>query len=290
MFLRRKTKSARGVGYSYWHLCRTVRTAPGPRQQVVASLGKLDEAELAGLRGGWDDLPALLRGETPPLGPVTAPLPGFAASDDSEPSPSRWEPADLRALRVERSRDFGECYLALSLWHRLGLDSLLGELLPAGRETVGWAHTAALLTVARFCAQRSELGVAEHWYDTTALDDLLGVDTKLVNDDRLYRALDQLGDHKDALCAHLMTRYRQWFGVRFEFLLYDVTSTYFEGQADRNPQAQRGYSRDQRSGNKQVCMGLVCTPEGLPLSFEVFAGNRADVSTVEHIVRTMEEK
>ena len=292
MFLRRKTKSARGVGYSYWHLCRTVRTARGPRQQVVASLGKLDPAESTGLRGGWDDLPALLRGETPPSRPLTAPLPGFGALDEnaSAAAASRWEPADLCALRVERSRDFGECYLALSLWHRLGLDKLLGELLPAGREQVGWAHTAALLTVARFCAQRSELGVAEHWYDKTALDELLGIDTKLVNDDRLYRALDQLGQHKDKLCLHLMTRYRQWFGVRFEFLLYDVTSTYFEGQAEDNPQAQRGYSRDQRSGNKQVCIGLVCTPEGLPLSFEVFAGNRADVSTVEDIVRAMENK
>src|SRR5690606_27026217 len=90
--------------------------------------------------------------------------------------------------------------------------------------------------------------------------------------------------------AHLMERYRQWFGVRFEFLLYDVTSTYFEGEAARNAQAQRGYSRDQRSDCKQVCIGLVCTPEGLPLSFEVFAGNRADVTTVEEIVRAMEEK
>lgn len=290
MFLRRKTKSARGVGYSYWHLCRTVRTARGPRQQVVASLGKLEESELSGLRGGWDDLPALLRGETPAPRPATVALPGLAVPGEADAAASRWEPADLRALRVERTRDFGECYLALSLWHRLGLDSLLTELLPAGRETVGWAHTAALLTVARFCAQRSELGVAEHWYGTTALDDLLGVDTASVNDDRLYRALDQLGAHKDALCAHLMTRYRQWFGVRFEFLLYDVTSTFFEGAAEDNPQAQRGYSRDQRSGNKQVCIGLVCTPEGLPLSFEVFAGNRADVTTVEEIVTSMENK
>lgn len=297
MFLRRKNKSVGGVGYSYWHLCETVRTARGPRQRVVASLGKLDQAELAGWRGGWEDLPALLRGETPASGPATAALAGFAAEEDvsagvaaADVSAPRWEQADLGALRVERSRDFGECYLALSLWHRLGLDGLLTELLPAGREAVGWAHVAALLTVARFCAQPSELGVAEHWYETTALDDLLGVDAAAVNDDRLYRALDQLGQHKDALCAHLMERYRQWFGVRFEFLLYDVTSTYFEGEAEHNPSAQRGYSRDQRSGNKQVCIGLVVTPEGLPLSFEVFAGNRADVTTVETIVRAMENK
>lgn len=289
MFLRRKVKQARGVGYSYWHLCETVRTAQGPRQRVVASLGKLDEKQVAGLQGGWDDLPALLRGEQPATrAPQSTSLPGFESPEPA--APAQWEQADVRNLRLERSRDFGECFLGLALWHRLRLDELLAKLLPAGRESVPWSQVAALLTVARFCAQPSELGVAEHWYDTTALDDLLGVDTRLVNDARLYRALDELGVHKEALCTHLMARYREWFGVRFEFLLYDVTSTYFEGQAERNPQAQRGYSRDQRSDCKQVCIGLVCTPEGLPLSFEVFAGNRPDVTTVEDIVRAMEEK
>ena len=286
MFLRRKDKQVRGVGYSYWSLCETVRTARGPRQRVVASLGKLEEAQLPGLRGGWADLTALLRGEELTVPATQPPLPGFAPTESAQ----QWEQVDVQGLRVERARDFGEPYLALALWHRLGLDRLLAELLPAGRESVQWAQVAALLTVARFCAQRSELGVAEHWYDTTALDDLLGVDSALVNDARLYRALDHIGAHKDRLCTHLLERYRQWFGVRFEFLLYDVTSTYFEGQAAGNPQAQRGYSRDHRSDCKQVCIGLVCTPEGLPLAFEVFAGNRTDVTTVEHIVRTMEEK
>ncbi len=107
--------------------------------------------------------PRCCAGETPPFHPVTEPLPGFAAPGVADPA-ARWEPADLRALRVECSRDFGEYYLELSLWHRLGLDSLLAERLPSGRESVGWAHTAALLTVARFYAQPSELGVAEHWY------------------------------------------------------------------------------------------------------------------------------
>jgi hypothetical protein len=289
VFLRRKNKQHRGIGYSYWHLCETVRTARGPRQRVVASLGKLDELEAGGLRGGWDDLPALLRGETPAARATTAPLPGVGPDNASAP-PAQWEQVDVRGVRVERTRDFGECYLALALWHRLKLDELLAVLLPAGRESVGWSQVAALLTVARFCAQRSELGVAEHWYGTTALDELLGVDESVVNDARLYRALDKLAEHKAALCAHLMERYRQWFGVRFEFLLYDVTSTFFEGAAEGNEQAQRGYSRDSRGDCKQVCIGLVCTPEGLPLSFETFAGNRADVTTVEHIVGTMEEK
>ena len=287
MFLRRKTKQHRGVGYSYWHLCETVRTARGPRQRVVASLGKLDELEAGALRDGWDDLPALLRGETPAARTTTSPLPGVAAD---EPGAARWEQVDVRGVRVERTRDFGEGYLGLALWHRLKLDQLLAGLLPAGREAVGWSQVAALLTVARFCAQRSELGVAEHWYGTTALDELLGIDERAVNDARLYRALDKLAAHKEALCSHLMERYRQWFGVRLEFLLYDVTSTFFEGEAADNPQARHGYSRDSRGDCKQVCIGLVCTPEGLPLSFETFAGNRTDVTTVEQIVRSMEEK
>jgi len=287
MFLRRKNKASRGVGYSYWSLCETYRTDRGPRQRVVASLGKLDETEAAGLSADWDNLSALLSGEPVTKSEQTPGLPGLAA--DVAPAPL-WEQVDVRGLRVERTRDFGEVYLGLALWRRLKLDELLHPLLSSGREAVEWARVAALLTIARFCAQRSELGIAEHWYETTALDDLLGVAPERVNDDRLYRALDELGEHKDALCAHLMERYRQWFGVRFEFLLYDVTSTFFEGHAEGNEQAQRGYSRDQRSDCKQVCIGLVCTPEGLPLSFEVFSGNRADVTTVEEIVTQMETK
>lgn len=250
-------------------------------------MGKLDEVEAAGLSPDWGNLSALLSGEPVPKPAQTPCLPGLAPAVTPAP---RWEQVDVRGVRVERTRDFGEVYLGLALWRRLKLDELLRTLLPAGREAVEWARVAALLTIARFCAQRSELGIAEHWYETTALDDLLGVAPERVNDDRLYRGLDELGEHKDALCAHLMERYRQWFGVRFEFLLYDVTSTFFEGQAENNEQAQRGYSRDQRSDCKQVCIGLVCTPEGLPLSFEIFSGNRADVTTVEEIVTQMETK
>lgn len=287
MFLRRKNKTSRGASYSYWSLCETYRSARGPRQRVVASLGKLDDSEAAGMRAGWDNLNELLSGEPVARSGAAPFLPGMELAASESP---RWEQVDVKGVRVERTRDFGEVYLGLALWRRLKLDELLQALLPTGRESVEWERVAALLTIARFCAQRSELGIAEHWYETTALDDLLGVAPERVNDDRLYRALDELGAHKDALCSHLMERYRQWFGVRFEFLLYDVTSTFFEGQAEGNDQAQRGYSRDQRSDCKQVCIGLVCTPEGLPLSFEVFSGNRADVTTVEEIVTMMESK
>ena len=280
MFLRKNRKRFEGEVYEYWTLCESVRTERGPRQRVVASLGKFTDEDLA---AGWDEIEALLDGRRP--NPKQRQL--FVGDDSPR---SRWELADLHNLAVERVREFGSVFLALALWRRLGLHELLKELIEPGREEIPWADVIAVLSVGKFCGQASELGIAEEWYARTALEDLSGIPPEAVNDDRLYRALDKLGAHKDRLCEHLMERYRQWFGVRFEFLLYDVTSTYFEGLALKNAKAARGYSRDQRSDCKQVCIGLVCTPEGLPLNYEVFAGNRADVTTGEEIVRKMEER
>jgi hypothetical protein len=284
MFLRRHRKQANGETYEYWSLVKTVRTARGPRHQLVARLGKLDGTEVAAARG-WQDLDALLEGRPPAtqleLRPAELPPPASVPC---------WREVDVSGVRVERMRQFGRVYLGLALWRRLGLHTLLEKLLPAGREEIGWDLIACVLALGRFCAQPSELSLAERWYDDTALEDLLGVPLEKINDARLYRGLDALLPHKDALCQHLLAKYRDWFGVRFEFLLYDVTSTYFEGLAEQNEKAARGYSRDSRPDCKQVCIGLVVTPEGLPVAYEVFAGNRNDVTTLQDIVRQMEDK
>ena len=282
MFLRRHRKHAGGETYEYWSLVKTVRTARGPRHQVVARLGKLDGAEVAGARS-WQDVDALQEGRPP------ATQLELDAGPPPPPGPC-WREVDLSGVRVERLRQFGRVYLGLALWRRLGLHTLLAKRLPAGREDLGWDVLACVLTLGRFGAQPSELALAERWYDDTALEDLLGVPLAKINDARLYRGLDALLPHKDALCQHLLARYRDWFGVRFEFLLYDVTSTFFEGQALKNEMAARGYSRDSRPDCKQVCLGLVVTPEGLPVAYEVFAGNRTDVTTLPEIVTLMEEK
>ncbi|MFZ4696285.1 MAG: IS1634 family transposase, partial [Verrucomicrobiia bacterium] len=281
MYLRRHRRRAAGESYEYWTLCESVRTGRGPRQRIVASLGKLDVQEA---EAGWEQIEELLEGR-----PVSRQM-EFGQSMSKEGSGVRWEMVDVSSVRVERAREFGEVYLALALWRRLQLHELLEGLIESGRESVEWEKLISILVAARFCAQRSELSIAEGWYERTALEDLLGVEVGRVNDDRLYRGLDVLGAHKERLCAHLMDRYRGWFGVRFEFLIYDVTSTFFEGQALSNAKAARGYSRDGRPDCKQVCIGLVCTPEGLPLSYEIFGGNRADVTTVEEIVSMMEQK
>ncbi len=281
--MRKNRRRVGGELYEYWTLCESVRTERGPRQRVVATLGKLAEDDL---QAGWDDIEALLEGRPPT--PRTPEL--FDGKPGPDTKPGLWELADLSRIEVGRVREFGSVFLGLALWRRLGLHELLESLIEPGREEVAWADVAAVLTVGKFCGQASELGIAESWYARTALEDIAGIPAEAVNDDRLYRALDKVGAHKDRLCEHLMERYRSWFGVDFEFLLYDVTSTYFEGLAEGNEKAARGYSRDHRGDCKQVCIGLVCTPEGLPLNFEVFAGNRTDVTTVGDMVRKMEER
>jgi len=264
-------------------LVKTVRTAKGPRQEVVATLGKEPGLE-SRTRHSWEQVGDLLEGRP------AAPLQGELGQPLAAAPPPQWVQVDLSGVRVERVREFGQVYLGLSLWRRLGLHTLLQQIIEPGQAEVPWDLTACILTLARFCGQRSELEVAQRWYSDSVLEDLLGVSLRQVNDARLYRALDVLQEHKERLCQHLLEKYRDWFGVQFEFLLYDVTSTYFEGQALGNEKAARGYSRDHRPDCKQVNIGLVVTPEGLPIGYEIFAGNTADVTTVEDMVELMEKK
>jgi transposase len=199
-------------------------------------------------------------------------------------------PVRLKGLRVERSRQFGDVYLALALWRGVGLEELCERLLPAGQERISWAKMAAVLVAARFCEPSSELHIAEDWYRRTALCDLLQLGDEEVNKDRLYRGLDHLLVHKAALEVHLSQRCGELFAIQNEVLLYDVTSTYFEGLAEGNPQAQRGYSRDHRPDCKQVLIALVVTFDGFPLGYEVFTGNTHDSRTLQTIVATMEAR
>ena len=300
MFLKRSRRKINGEVYEYWRLVKTVRTARGPRHQTVATLGKepgLDSQS----RHGWEEVSDLLEGRPPGprqmhlgekgTGSATTTQPADSAASSDGDQCRQWMQVDVRGLRVENVRQFGQVYLALALWRRLGLHTLLREVIEDGRVCVSWELTACILTIARFCGNKSELEVAERWYQDSALEDLLGVSWQHINDSRLYRGLDVLHGHKDTLCKHLMARYESWFGVAFEFLLYDVTSTYFEGDAAGNAKAKRGYSRDNRPDCKQVNIGLVVTPEGgLPIGYEVFDGNTADVTTVEDMVRLMEDK
>jgi len=274
VYLRHTTITKNGKTHTYWRLVRAVRVGRKVRQETVAQLGELDAKGRIAAQHLADALVGVER------------QPGLF--DDEAPTEA--VTVDPSRLRLERGRRFGDVWLAWKLWQALGLDRWLEGRLPRGREDVAWGVMAAVLVIARLCEPSSELHIAEDWYRRTALDDLLGLPEAKVNDDRLYRALDRLLPHKDALEGHLKERLGSLFSLEYDLLLYDVTSTYFEGQADGNTMAARGYSRDHRPDCKQVCIGLVVTREGYPLGYEVFAGNRADVTTLREIVERMERR
>lgn len=279
MFLRRYERKKNGKGHVYWALVESIRTARGSRQRVVAYLGDVKR----GARTGWAAL-------------------GRRLDKKDRPHPSLFdpprypEPAEdlalvrVKGVRLERQRDFGDVWLGLGLWRLLQLDELLAARMQRGSEHVPWPVVAAILTLGRFCEPASELHIAETWFRQTALEDLLGTAVEQVHHRRLYEGLDALLPHKEAIERHLKQRLGDLFDLKYDLLLYDVTSTYFEGQCVGNPLAQRGHSRDSRPDCPQVCIGLVVTTDGIPLGYEVFAGNTNDSKTVETIVQAMETK
>jgi transposase len=275
MYLRHSVRRKDGKTHTYWRLVRSVRRNGKVVQETVAQLGELDAEGRAKAK-------ALARA-------ITGRGDQQELFDDSSPI-DRPVAVRLNQVRVERGRSFGGVWLGGQLWRALRLDTLCEELLPRGRSSVPWSTMAEVLVVARLCQPSSELYIAETWYRHTALEDLLGLPSERVNDDRLYRALDHLLPHKRAIEQHLVQRLGELFSLDYDLLLYDVTSTYFEGQAKNNTLASRGYSRDKRPDCRQVCIALVVTREGMPLGYEVFAGNRVDVTTVQEIVETMETR
>lgn len=274
MYLRHSTVTKNGKTHTYWRLVRSVRTGTKVRQETVLQLGELDEQRRLRAKTLAQSFLGIER------------QPGWF----DEPAPDQPITIDLKGLRLERGRRFGDVWLAWQLWRALKLDQKLDQLLPRQHEDIPWAAMAAVLVMARLCEPRSELHIAESWYRQTALDDLLGIAEAKVNDDRLYRALDRLLPHKGALEKHVKDRLGTLFRLDYDLFLYDITSTYFEGQAAKNPEAKRGYSRDQRSDCLQVCIGLVVTREGYPVGYEVFTGNRNDATTVQQIITTMEQR
>jgi transposase len=283
MFLRRFERHKNGKPHTYWALAESYRTAKGSRQRIVAYLGELDGAE----QDGWTQLCSHLNGEAGRRRPEPTLFdpPHCDTPGDDEPVLVK-----LSSIRLERPRDFGDVWLAWGLWRLLGLDELLEEKIESGREEVSWATVACILAVARFCEPSSELHIADTWYRRTALDELLGVSGEQVHTTRLYQGHDHLLPHKETLEKHLRQRLGELFPLSCELLLYDVTSTYFEGDMEGCPMAKLGYSRDSRGDRPQVCIGLVVTEDGFPLGYEVFAGNTHDSKTVQQMVESMERK
>jgi transposase len=280
MFLRHCFRRRSGKRHAYWALVESYRTKKGSRQRVVAYLGELKASE----QNGWAELGRQLD-RRDRLQPTLFDPPAVEEANNAETVL-----VQLKGVRLERLGDFGDAWLAVGLLRLVELDKLLQRLLPTGREDVPCPLIASILVIARFCEPSSELHIENTWYPRSALEELLGVPLAKVHTDRLYEALDRLLPHKPALEQHLKERLGNLFDLKYELLLYDVTSTYFEGQCRANPQARRGYSRDSRPDCLQVCIGLVVTEEGIPLGYEVFAGNTHDSKTIPEIVAAMEAK
>jgi hypothetical protein len=194
----------------------------------------------------------------------------------------------MKEMVLRRPRAFGDCWLGCELWRQLHLDSFWHSCLPEGKEQIPWAKVLQLLVVNRLIDPGSEFRVHRQWFGRTAMDQLLGVDESVAAKDRLYRCLDRLLDHKDELFRHLQSRWKDLFAADFDVLLYDLTSTYFEGLCQDNPKALHGYSRDGRGDCRQVVIALIVTPQGLPLAYEVLPGNTSDRATLRMFLDKIE--
>jgi len=276
MFIRPCYRTKNGRRHAYWALVESYRTDRGPRQRVVAYLGQLEEAERRGVKQAAD-------GKKTPYQQLRL------FDGDAKPEPE-WVEVDTANVRVENEVGFGGPWLAWQLVRILELDKLFERCMPRGSEHIPWAKMAVVLVICRLCSPSSELHIAEHFYRSTALPELLGIPADKINEQRLYRGLDKLLPHKESLEKHLKCRLGHLFDLEYDLLLYDVTSTYFEGECKANPKAQRGHSRDKRPDCKQICIGLVVSKCGMPLGYEIFVGNRHDVTTWQEIVAVMEAR
>jgi Transposase DDE domain len=283
MFLKRHVRRKDGKAHVYYSLCESVRLSRNRvMQRRVLNLGELNTTQIE----RWQRSIEVIQ-----QGGERCQYRLFTDRERAAPpdAPDVCE-VILASLSVRHPRQFGACWLGSRLWQELGLDAFFAEALQDRRGPVAWSKVIELLAVNRLCDPQSELGVHQRWFGTTAMDTILGTEEAVAAKDRLYRALDKALEHKEALETHLGQRWRDLFGARCDLLLYDLTSTYFEGQAGEMPKAAFGYRRDHRPDCRQLILALVVTAEGFPLSYEVFDGNRADVSTLEEILDSVERK
>jgi transposase len=283
MFLRRYTRTKDGKTHTYYALVESVRTDAGPRQRTVAYLGELNHDE----QRRWQRTVTIYnrQGDCQQL--------RLFPDDDQIPVPD--DAPDVVRIRLRsvgwtNPRRFGDVWLGLWLWKFLHLDEIVDRHVPQGKETIRPADIVAIEVINRLCGPCSEFALAEHWYASTALEDLLGVPDSAVTKDRLYRTLDRLLRAQEPIENDLKDRLGSLFQLDYDLLLYDLTSTYFEGLAEENDLARRGYSRDHRSDCKQIVLALIVTREGFPLAHLTLAGNTQDVQTVETIVALVETR
>ena len=282
MHLKTHRRKKDGKEHRYFSVVENRRLRTGKiAQRRVLYLGEINDSQQAAWRTTLDVFDESEQGFTElSLFPEDRKVPADAVNSLQ---------VKLDQMQLCRPRAWGSCWLGCELWRQLRLDEFWSERLPSGRETVPWERVLQLLVVNRLLDPGSEFRVHRQWFDQSAMAELLGVDFAAAEKDRLYRCLDRIGDHKQELFAYLRQRWQDLFGVQFDILLYDLTSTYFEGEVEETPKAKRGYSRDHRPDCLQVVLALVITPEGLPLAYEVMDGNTSDRTTLRGFLEKVEK-
>jgi len=281
MFLRSTNRRKDGKDHRYFSIVEN-RRLPGGKtaQRTVLYLGEINDQQQAAWRKTLDVFDETEQRFTSlSLFPEDREIPADAVDSVQ---------VRLSGLELKRPRIFGNCWLGCELWQQLGLDEFWQQRLPEGRERVSWEKVLRLLVVNRLLEPGSEFRVHRQWYLNSAMDELLEAGFEVAEKDRLYRCLDRVLEHKQELFVYLKQKWADLFGADFEVLLYDLTSTYFEGEMEQNPKARRGYSRDGRPDCVQLVIALVVTPDGLPLAYEVMNGNTADCTTLGDFLKKIE--
>jgi transposase len=281
MFLRSYKRRKNGKWHEYFSVVENRRVAGGNRvQRTVLYLGEISGSQ----EDAWRKTLQVFdqdAGKT-----FTKSL--FA--DDGEIANHAIDSIKVKLSQMQlcRPRSFGDCWLGCELWRRLGLDEFWSKRLGVSHSGIPWSKVLKLLVVNRLIRPGSEFYIHRQWFDKTAMDELLDMDYQIAAKDRLYRCLDRIAAYKEELCRHLKSRWEDMFGIEFDVLLYDLTSTYFEGLCEQNPKARFGYSRDKRSDCRQVVIALIVTPEGFPLGYEVLPGNALDKTTLRFFLDKIE--
>src|SRR5436305_23621 len=281
MFLRSNTRIKDGKQHRYYTVVESRRLQSGKvAQRQVLYLGEINDSQQAAWRKTLEVFDERQNRYTPlSLFPEDRPVPADAIDSVQ---------VKLSERKLERARPYGNCWLGCELWRQLQLDRFWSGKLPRGRESVAWPQVLELLVVNRLIDPGSEFHLHRQWFDHSAMDVLLGQDFAVAEKDRLYRCLDRVLEHKQDLFVHLQQRWKDLFDAEFDLLLYDLTSTYVEGEAEQNPKARYGYSRDKRPDCKQVVIALIVTPAGLPLAYEVMAGNTSEKTTLRGFLDRIE--
>jgi hypothetical protein len=281
MFLRSKKRRKDGKTHRYFSVVENRRVRAGRVvQRQVLFLGEINDSQQAAWRQTLEVFDeAEQRAATLSLFPEDREIPADALHGVQ---------VKLGEMELRRPRAFGNYWLGCELWRQLGLDAFWQARLGEGREEVPWAKVLELLVVSRLVSPGSEFRLHRQGFDQSAMGDLLGTGFAVAEKDRLYRCLDRILKHKAALFEHLRQRWQELFQARFDVLLYDLTSTYIEGEGEEIPKAQHGYSRDHRFDCRQVVIALVVTPEGFPLAYEVMEGNTSDRTTLRGFLAKIE--